>query len=111
MCAVHNAEQGLLLHLFPLKPLIFLFRHVQSFLRKSFSLHVSLRDRHMYGISVPFPDLLPDRLGDPDDIADRAVLIFHAHVHDTAIIWLPVKFSVDFHSAPAKFFPDIPGKF
>ena len=61
-------------------------------------------------IPVPFVYFLPDGFRNADDIADRTVLVFHSHIHNTPVIWLSVKFRVDFHPASAEFVSDIPRK-
>ena len=64
----------------------------------------------MDGISVALAQLSTDRFQHAENIADRAILIFHAHVDDTAVIGDTVKGGVNLDASFAELLPDVPGE-
>ena len=68
----------------------------------------SFLNHNMDTIAIPFVYLSADGFCNAYDIAYGTVLIFYPHVHNTPVIWLSVKFCMDFYPPPAEFFPDIP---
>lgn len=59
---------------------------------------------------VALAQLSTDRFQHTENIADRAILIFHAHVDDTAVIGDTVKGGVNLDASFAELLPDVPGK-
>lgn len=69
----------------------------------------ALHDDHVDGIAVALAQLRTDGFPHSEDIADRAVLVFHAHVDDAAVIGDAVKGGTHLDTALAELLPDVPG--
>ena len=61
-------------------------------------------------IAVPFVYFLPDGFRNANNVTDGTILIFHSHINNAPVIWLSVKFRMDFDPSSAEFFSDIPRK-
>ena len=64
----------------------------------------------MDGIPVALAQLSTDRFQHTENIADRAILIFHAHVDDAAVIRDAVKGGMHFDASLAELLPMFQGK-
>ena len=71
---------------------------------------LALHDDYVDGIAVAFAQLRADGFQHSQDIADRAILIFHAHVDDAAVIRDAVKGGMHFDASLAELLPMFQGK-
>lgn len=63
----------------------------------------------MDGITVTLAQLSTDGFQHTENIADRTVLIFHAHIDNAAVIGDAVKGGMHLDTAFAELLPDVPG--
>lgn len=76
----------------------------------SINLFLCRHDLHVDRISRLLADGLPYALADADDVADRSVIVIHAHVHDAAVVGDAVEGCVDLETALAEECTDVVGK-
>ena len=70
----------------------------------------ALHDDHVDGIAVALAQLRTDGFPHSEDIADRAVLVSHAHVDDAAVIRDAVKGGMHFDASLSELLPMFQGK-
>ena len=66
--------------------------------------------RNMNGISIAFPQFFPYGFQHSDDIAQISVRILDTHIDNTAVVWDPIKFSMNLYPPLSEHLPDVPGK-
>ena len=76
----------------------------------SINLFLCRHDLHVDRISRLLADGLPYVLADADDVADRPIIVLHAHVHGAAVVGDAVEGCMDLETALAEECTDVVGK-